>query len=209
VTDSRDAPVRAVVLDVGNVLVRWDPRHLYRRLLPDEEAVEHFLATVCTPEWNSAQDAGRPWVEAVAGLTAAHPEHAALIAAFDRRWDEMVPGEVEGSVAVLDALRAAGAPVFGLTNFSGEKWEPTRRRFPFLDRLDDVVVSGHEGVVKPDPEIFTRALTRFGLAAEETVFVDDSPANVAAAHDLGMTALAFTDAGTLRADLVRLGLLDG
>jgi 2-haloacid dehalogenase len=200
---------RAVVLDVGNVLVEWDPRHLYRQLLRDEEQVEHFLTTVCTPEWNRAQDAGRPWVEAVAALTAVHPEHAALIAAFDRRWEEMVPGEVEGSVAVLEALRASGVPVFGLTNFSVEKWELTRRRFPFLDRFDDVVVSGREGVVKPDPAIFTRALARFGLEAAETAFVDDSAANVAAARDLGMTALPFTDASALRADLARLGLLDG
>ncbi|MGH8869991.1 MAG: HAD family hydrolase [Actinomycetes bacterium] len=197
----------AVVFDIGNVLLTWDPRRLYRRLLPDEEAVEHFLTTVCTLEWNSAQDAGRPWAEGVATLVAEHPEHRDLIEAYDTRWEDMVGGPIEGSVAVLDELRTAGVPVFAITNFSVEKFSVTRSRFDFLGWFGDIVLSGEEGVVKPDPEIFRRALARFAVKAEEAVFVDDTPVNVEAAAALGMTGLHFTDPAGMRRAFVRLGLL--
>lgn len=93
--------VSAVVFDVGGVLLDWDPRYLYRRLLPDEQAVEWFLREVCTQEWNMEQDHGRSWAEAVAQLTERFPQHAALVAAYHERWQEAVAGPIAGSVEVL------------------------------------------------------------------------------------------------------------
>jgi 2-haloacid dehalogenase len=196
-----------VVFDIGGVLVDWNPRHLYRKLLPDEPAVERFLAEVCTAEWNAEQDRGRPWAEAVAALTARFPAHAALIASYDERWSEMVAGALDGTVAVLRELRDAGVPLYALTNFSTDKFALTRARFGFLDWFDGVVVSGAERLVKPDPRIYRLLLDRYDLPAESTVYVDDLPANVAAARALGMTGLHFTGAGRLRADLAALDLL--
>jgi 2-haloacid dehalogenase len=201
--------VKAVVFDLGGVLIDWDPRYLYRKLLADEAAVEEFLASVCTPEWNAEQDRGRPFAEGVAELVERHPVHAAAIAAYHERWPEMLGGDIPGTVELLAELRAAGVPLFALTNWSAETFVFARERFEFLGWFDGVVVSGEERLVKPDPRLFRRLLDRFGLAPEATVFVDDSPANVTAARRLGMDAVRFTDPEGLRRDLIGRGLLPG
>ncbi|HXQ55737.1 MAG TPA: HAD family phosphatase [Actinomycetes bacterium] len=198
---------KAVVFDLGGVLIDWDPRHLYRKLLADEAAVEEFLATVCTPEWNAELDRGRPFAEGVAELVERHPEHAAAIAAYHERWPEMVAGDVPGTVEVLADLRAAGVPLYALTNWSAETFAITRGRFEFLEWFDGLLVSGEERVTKPDPAIFQLLLDRFGLDPTATVFVDDSEANVAAARRLGFDAIGFTGHEELRRELVARRLL--
>ena len=198
---------KAVVFDLGGVLIDWDPRHLYRKLLADEAAVEEFLATVCTPEWNAEQDRGRPFAEGVAELVERHPEHAAAIAAYHERWPEMVAGDIPGTVEVLAELQAAGVPLYALTNWSAETFAITRGRFEFLEWFDGLLVSGEERVTKPDPAIFQLLLDRFGLDPTATVFVDDSEANVAAARRLGFDAIRFTGHEELRRELVARRLL--
>ena len=198
---------KAVVFDLGGVLIDWDPRHLYRKLLADEAAVEEFLATVCTPEWNAELDRGRPFAEGVAELVERHPEHAANIAAYHERWPEMVAGDIPGTVEVLAELRAAGVPLYALTNWSGETFAITRGRFEFLEWFDGLLVSGEERVTKPDPAIFRLLLDRFGLDPAATVFVDDAEANVAAARRLGIDAIRFTGPDDLRRELVGRRLL--
>lgn len=198
--------VTNVVFDIGNVLIRWDPRNLYRRLLPDEERMEWFLGNVCTDAWNLEQDRGRTWAEAVAERTALFPDHADLIRAYDTGWHEMVPGAIEGSVALLEELRAAAVPDYAITNFSAEKFAEATMRFPFLARFRDTVVSAREGILKPDPAIYRLLLDRNGLAAGETVFVDDNAKNVAGAAAVGMAAIHFTDPEDLRHRLRDLGL---
>jgi 2-haloacid dehalogenase len=198
--------VAQVVFDIGNVLIEWDPRHLYRRLLPDEAACDRFLAEVCTADWNLEQDRGRRWDAAIAERIALFPEHAALIRAYSERWHEMVPGEVPGTVALLERLRAEGVPLYAITNFSTEKFAEARARFPVLTRFRDVVVSGAVGLVKPDPAIYRLLLERNGLAAADCLFIDDSAANVRAAEALGMQAHHFRDAAGLKAALREAGL---
>jgi 2-haloacid dehalogenase len=198
---------KAVVFDLGGVLIDWDPRHLYRKLLADEAAVEEFLATVSTPEWNAELDRGRPFAEGVAELVERHPEHAATIAAYHERWPEMVAGDIPGTVEVLAELQAAGVPLYALTNWSAETFAITRGRFEFLEWFDGLLVSGEERVTKPDPAIFQLLLDRFGLDPTATVFVDDSEANVAAARRLGFDAIRFTGHEELRRELVARRLL--
>jgi len=200
-------PVKAVVFDLGGVLIDWDPRYLYRKLLDDEATVEEFLATVCTPEWNAEQDRGRPFAEGVAELVERHPVHAAAITAYHERWPEMLGGAVGGTVEVLAELRAAGVPVYALTNWSAETFGIARERFEFLEWFDGVLVSGEERMIKPDPAIFRLLLDRFGLDPGATFYIDDSPANVAAADRLGFDALRFTSPAQLRRDLEARGLL--
>jgi 2-haloacid dehalogenase len=197
-----------VVFDLGGVLVDWNPRYLYRQLFDDEAAMERFLAEVCTAHWNEQQDAGRPWREAIAALSAEHPRHAALIAAYRERWDEMLSGPIAASVAILDELRARGVPLYALTNWSHETFPLARQRFNFMEAFLGIVVSGEERLIKPDPAIFQRLLSRYGLDPARTVYIDDAPRNVEAAARLGMHALHFRDAATLRDELCRAGLLD-
>jgi 2-haloacid dehalogenase len=200
---------KAVVFDLGGVLIDWDPRHLYRKLLADEAAVEEFLATVCTPAWNAELDAGRPFAEGVAELVERHPAQAAAITAYHERWPEMLGGEIPGAVELLAELRAAGVPLYALTNWSAETFGIARERFQFLSWFDGVVVSGEERIVKPDRRIFRLLLDRFGLDAAATCFVDDAPANVAAATEVGLDAIRYRSPAQLRRDLAARGLLDG
>lgn len=205
------APTRrptAVVFDIGKVLIEWDPRHLYRELFGgDEDLMEHFLGTVCTPEWNLEQDRGRPWDEAVRLLAAQHPDCTELIRAYDDCWDMMVPGPIDGTPEILDALKARGTPVYSITNFSSAKFERSQKRFDFLTRFDGIIVSGVVGLVKPDPAIYHRLFDTYGLNPADLYFIDDSLPNVETARALGMTAHHFAGAGALRTDMEALGLL--
>lgn len=197
----------AVVFDLGGVLIDWNPRYLYRQLFDDEAAMERFLAEVCTQQWNEQQDAGRSWAEAIATLSADYPQHAALISAYRARWHEMLGGPIADSVAVLDELRGRGVPLYALTNWSQETFPMALRRFDFLHWFIGTVVSGEERLIKPDPAIFQRMLARFGLPPARTIYIDDTPRNVAAACRLGMHGLLFRDAMTLRAQLGEAGVL--
>ena len=196
-----------VVFDIGNVLLHWDPRALYRKIFATEDEVEWFLANVCTSEWNLEQDRGRSFAEAVAEATARHPAHAAAIAAYDTRWHETLTHAIDGSVSILDELKGRGTPLYAITNWHQTKFRETRERYPFLGHFRDIVVSGDERVLKPDPAIFHLLLDRNGLAAEDCLFIDDNVHNVEGARAVGMQAHHFTTPEMLRAELVRLGVL--
>ena len=198
---------QAVVFDVGGVLLDWDPDYLFRKLIADDDERRRFLTEVCTPAWNAEQDGGRSWAEATAELGALFPEHSDLIAAYDERWEEMVSGAIEGTVAVLSDLRSAGVPTFALTNFSAEKWEVATDRWNFLAGFDGAVVSGTEKVTKPDLRIFEILLERHGLDPARTFYTDDLKANVEAARQAGLDAEVFVDPDTLRQQLVERGVL--
>lgn len=199
----------AVVFDIGNVLYDWDPRVLYRRLIPDDEALDVFLRDVCSKEWHFQHDAGRPFAETSAELSARFPEHAHLIAQWGPRFSEQIPGPVAGMPELVAELDDAGVPLFAITNFSDEFFTPFRmQESAMFGRFRDIVVSGAEKLVKPDAAIYELALARFGLEPHEALFVDDRHDNVDGAAAVGMHAVPFTDATTLRADLRRFGLLE-
>jgi 2-haloacid dehalogenase len=196
-----------VVFDVGNVLIHWDPRRLYRQLFDDPAKVEWFLTHVCHSAGNLELDRGRAYGEAIAEQIAMFPEYAAEIRAYDERWDEMVAGAIEGSVSSLERLRAAGVPLYAITNFSRAKFDHATKRFPFLLKFHGIIVSADEGLVKPDPAIFELFLERFGLSAPDCLFIDDSAANVESARKLGMAAHHFRDAETLETVLCEHALI--
>lgn len=199
----------AVVFDIGNVLYDWDPRVLYRRLIPDDEALDAFLRDVCTKEWHFQHDAGRPFAETSAELSAQYPEHAHLIAQWGPRFSEQIPGPVAGMPELVAELDDAGVPLYAITNFSDEFFAPFRaQEAAMFGHFRDIVVSGAERLVKPHAPIYELALKRFDLAPDEALFVDDREDNVDGAAAVGMHAVLFTDAATLRADLRRFGLLD-
>ncbi|MCC4598143.1 HAD family phosphatase [Xanthomonas campestris pv. phormiicola] len=195
-----------VIFDLGGVLIDWNPRYLYRQLFDDAAEMERFLAEVCSPQWNEQQDAGRPWREAVAELSALHPAHAERIAAYHQRWEETLGGPLEASVQILEELHAQGVRLYALTNWSQETFPVALQRYAFLQRFAGILVSGQERLVKPDPAIFALLLSRYGIDPARAVFIDDAPRNVHAAAAQGLHALQFRDAATLRAELRALGL---
>ena len=197
-----------VVFDLGGVLIDWDPRHLYRKLFAgDAGTMEHFLSTVCTPEWNRCQDAGRSFAEGARLLKAEPPDKAQLIDAYGARFDEMLAGPIPGSLEILAELRSHGTPLYGLTNWSAETYPPARERFAFLSRFQGILVSGEVGVVKPDPRIFELLIERFAISPEHSVYIDDVEKNTVAARPFGFHAIHFTSPAALRRELVELQLL--
>lgn len=198
--------VDAVVFDLGNVLVRWDPVLPFAGVL-DAAEVERFFADVGFAELNHRQDAGRPWAQARAEVARRHPEHVATLDLYVERFPLSLPGPVPGSAAVVDELRSAGVRVLGLTNWSAETFHHAAPAAPVVDRLEAVLVSGREGVAKPDPRVFRLLAERHGLVPGRTVFTDDSAPNVAAAAAEGFQAVLFTGAAELRAELVARGVL--
>ena len=195
-----------VVFDIGNVLLRWDPRNLYRKIFSDETQMEWFLSTVCTPHWNIEQDRGRDWDEAVALLVKDYPDHETPIRAFHERWDETVSGVIEENVALLERLRKAGVPNYAITNFSGPKFVLAQKLYPFLAGFDGAIVSGDERLLKPQPEIYNLLLSRYGLTAGDCIFIDDSRDNVEGARAVGMHAIHFAEPMDLAAELRRYGI---
>ena len=169
--------------------------------------MENFLATVCTPEWNRCQDAGRSFAEAEAEAIARHPDKRALITAWWEHFDEMAPGAIEGTVAVLARLRARGVPLYALSNWSAETFFRSRSRFPFLEWFRGIVVSGQEGIIKPDPRLFAVLLERYGIDPARAVFIDDVAVNTAAAEACGMQGIRFVSPEQLAAELEAAGLL--
>ena len=202
-------PVRnVVVFDIGGVLIDWNPRHLYRKLFPgDEPAMEDFLANVCTHEWNRCHDAGRIFAEGARLLKLEHPDKAELIDAYGARFDEMMPGPIEGAVEILAELRDRDTPLYALSNFSAETFPPALERFDFLRWFCGMVISGEVGIIKPDPRIYEVMLARFAIDPHRAVYIDDVAANAEAARPFGIHGIHFTTPGALREELVRLALL--
>ena len=197
----------AIVFDFGGVLMDWNPRHLYRKLIDDPEEMERFFEEIGLDAWNLEQDRGRPFSEGVAILSRQFPHRAELIAAFHERWEETVTGPIEPSVEILRELKELGYPLYGLSNWSAETFGLVRPRHSFFDWFDLIVLSGEERVVKPEPAIFEILLQRTGRTAGECLFIDDSAVNIAGAEAVGLQTIRFESPEALRAELVERGVL--
>ncbi|WP_310474027.1 HAD family phosphatase [Sandarakinorhabdus sp.] len=199
--------LRAVVFDVGNVIVDWNVRAFYARFITDPARLDWFLANVVTPDWHFQHDMGRPFADTSAELIARFPAEADLIRLFGPRFNETIVGPIPGMIELVEQLAARGVPLFAITNFAQEFWLQFRPEWPVFDHFIDIVVSGAERLAKPDPAIYQLALRRFGLAPGEAIFIDDRADNVAAAQANGFAGHLFEGAAGLNAELVRLGLL--
>jgi len=204
---SEGCQVSAVVFDVGRVLVQWELRCLFAKLIEDAEELDWFLANVVTEQWHHQHDEGRPLAKMVPERIAQFPDHAELIRAYATRFNETVPGPVPGTHEIAQRLHARGVPIFGLTNFGDEFWAEFRPTQPIFDLFTDIVVSGTEKLAKPAPAIYALAEARFGLPPQQLFFIDDKRENIAAATARGWQGHVFTDAVRLEVDLTARGLL--
>ncbi len=198
---------KAVVFDVGRVLFQWQLSALFEKLIDDEEELKWFLEHVVTEEWHFQHDRGRPLAEMVPERIAQFPQYEEHIRAYATRFNETVPGPVEGNLAIVEQLSSAGVPLFCLTNFGHEFWQTFRPTQPIFDLFEDVIVSGTEKVAKPEPRIYEIVEERSDRRGGELFFTDDNPANIAAARERGWEAHLFTDAEALETQLVASGFL--
>lgn len=189
--------MKNIILDFGAVLLDWNPHYVFDAYFGSAEKADWFLKNICTGQWNAQMDAGKPFAEGVRELTALYPEWAEAIALYQKDWLKMIGEETPGMYELECELKARGYGLYGLTNWSMETfplvWD--RRIFTILDGM---VVSGAEGVVKPDPAIYRLLLERYHLAPGDCLFVDDNIANVLGARAVGIPAVQFTGAEDLR-----------
>ena len=195
-----------IVFDFGGVLVDWDRDYLFRKLIPNAEQRAHFLTEICDMRFNERFDLGEPHQDIIDDHVRRHPQHAALIRAYYARWDEMIGGGLADGIALVEALHNAGYPLFGLSNWSAEFFARTRLKFPVFERFQHIVLSGVVHLVKPDPAIFHHLFTAIERKPEEIVFLDDNPANVAAAQALGVETIHWIGAADAIPRLRALGV---
>lgn len=196
--------IKNIVFDFGGVLIDWNPKYLYRDIFCNEEEMDYFLGNICTPQWNEQQDKGRSFADGINILQSQHPHYSEYIHLFKDRWEEMLGGELPDSVNLLRNLKNDGYRIYGLTNWSAETIQVLYRKYDFFELFDGIVVSGEEKLIKPDKRIYEVLLDRYGLFAEESVFIDDNSDNVDAANELGFNAILFTNIVNLRKQLIPL-----
>ncbi len=200
--------IKAIIFDLGGVLIDWNPAYVFDKLIEDEEKRKYFFQHVCTHEWNEEQDAGRPIKQATEELITVHPEWKEAIEAFYGRWTEMLGGAIEETVEILRQLNQTGNyKLYALTNWSAETFPIALKLYDFLHWFDARVVSGEEKMRKPDPLFYQILLDRYQLNAKETLFIDDSSRNIAAAERLGIQTILFRSPQLLKEDLIRSGIL--
>jgi 2-haloacid dehalogenase len=198
---------KVVVFDFGGVLIDWSPYYLYRKLLPDDEAVKAFLDEVGFACFNARLDCGLPFTEFVKEYSRKFPQHRALIEAYYTRWAECTGEAISGSVELLRKVKSNGYPVYGLSNWSAESFQWIKNRFDFLNELDEYLLSGVAGHAKPGEELFNIFLERIGRPAEECLFIDDSLANIETAHRLGFSTIHFHTPAQLALELSEMGVI--
>ena len=193
--------IRNIVFDFGGLLVDWNPRYFYRNIFETEEEMEYFLTNVCTPEWNTLTDAEMTFAEAIEMLVPKFPQYEREIRLYFEGWLEMLHAEIPESITFKALMRAEGYRLYGLTNWSAETMPLAKTKFTFMQGLDGMIVSGEEGIKKPDPKIFQLLLDRFNLRPEETVFFDDHIENIIAAREMGIHGILFKNAEQAEQDL--------
>ena len=204
----KDNMINTIIFDFGGVLVDWNPRYLYSKIIKDEEEIERFLAEVCTSDWNEEQDAGRTLQEATDHLIKNYPDKEEYIRAYYSRWEEMLGGVFEGTVEILrELIESKKYKVLGLTNWSAETFPIAQRKYDFLNWFDGIVVSGTEKCRKPFPEFYQILLDRYEVNPAEAVFIDDNIRNVKAADEMGIEGIHFLSPEQLRTTLREKGIL--
>ena len=193
--------LKNIIFDYGGVLLDWNPHYLYDPYFGDKEKAEWFLTHICTYEWNAQHDNGKPIAEGTAELIAEHPEWEKEIRLYYDDFMKMMGGQIPGMEELVKKLKANGQRIFGLSNWSEETFALVRHVYPVLDLMEDMVISGIERVMKPDHRIFELALERFGIRAEESVFIDDNPNNVRAANEVGIKGILFQSKEQLISEL--------
>lgn len=196
--------IRNIIFDFGAVLVDWNPHYVYDPYFGDPEKATWFIENICTAAWNKELDGGKPFSQGVAELSAQYPEWAPEIELYHRNWKKMMGGAIPGMYDLVADLKQAGYGIYGLTNWASETFYTIVNDYPVFSLLDGMVVSGDVRLLKPDAAIFNCLLDKYGLKAEESVFIDDNAENVDGAIAAGLSAIRFTGADALREELAHL-----
>ena len=181
--------IQKVIFDVGQVLVKFNPRNLFIKILEDEEKVDFFLKNICTWEWHIQQDLIYDTSKAAEPVIKKHPEYKEAIEAFYGRFLEMIDSVHQENVDLALKLKQKGYPIYLLSNFPGDQFEKYRLQNSFLNEFDDRIISGDVGLAKPDIKIYQLAIKKFNLNPEESLFIDDKIENTRGAEQVGIKTI--------------------
>lgn len=197
--------IKYIVFDFGGVLIDWDPLYLYKNRFKEKAELNFFLNEVCNHQWNEKQDAGRSFKDGIAELITEYPQYREEIELFHTNWIDMIGGEIKENTSLIDELRNEYL-LFGLTNWSAETFPLVYNKYSFFKKLDHIIVSGEEKLIKPDPEIYKRLLYKCEIEAKHTLFVDDNELNTKAAQNLGFHTIHLKDGMDLREEMKKKGI---
>ena len=206
-----------VIFDLGNVLIDFDPRPVYRNhYRGDETALRHFFENRAM--WDILDHGHNtlgPWETGFEDLRIKRPELRPEIDVFCRDWFKFLLGPMQPTLDIFNRLHSNGIALYGLTNWPSQVWPPQshpdsseQHDYDFLEKFEDIVVSGIEQLKKPDPAIYHLALTRWQIDPLRCIFVDDLPENIETANSLGILGHRFTSAENLAKELGSHGLFD-
>lgn len=192
---------KTIVFDLGGVLLDWNPRYLYQKIFSDQDELDYFLQEICSLEWNAQMDVDKSFLDATDDLVLKYPEYETQIRAYFPRWEEMIGGEIPGTVDILRELKGNGYPLAALSNWSSETFPRVKDQYEFLNWFSPLVISGYIGYIKPDPEPFQILLHELGQDAEDCLFIDDMEDNIREARRQGFEVIHFTSPEKLRQEL--------
>lgn len=200
--------IRNIVFDFGGVLVEYDFKQFFKPLLSSEAEAEWFMSHVFTPEVNAQLDLElEPFSKFVADLKAQWPDYAYVIDTLDKHYTDIFTREVPGMYDLMTELKAKGYPLLGLSNWGKKVYEVIDKFQRIFSLIDDSLISWQVHQIKPHRDIYESFLRKFNVSAEECVFIDDKPENIATALQVGMHGFVFHDVASLRSELHGLGVL--
>lgn len=203
--------MKNIIFDFGGVLIAWDPDNIYKKYFANDLIkMRRFYEETDIKKLNVELDSGRSFQEALTELSVKFPHYHEPIHLWRTQWLDMIGGPIADSVKVLEWLHVHGYPLYGLTNWAEETFFPYIRyndNYRFFNHLKDIVVSGVERVVKPDPRIYNILLRRNGLNPGDCIYIDDSLDNLISAKNLGMSTIMFTSPEQLVSELASFGVV--
>lgn len=199
--------MKHIVFDLGHVLIDWHPERAFEAHFASPEEARDWMAQIGFHDWNRAQDGGRPLSDGLAAMRDRFGKAADPLLDYTPNFARTIAQPMPGTWQIAEDLKAAGHRMFAITNWSADNWPAAQRLYPRLQTMfEDIVVSGNEKLLKPDPAIYHRLFRRNDLRAADCIFIDDSPANVAGAEAVGMDAIHFTGAEALQNALAERGI---
>ncbi len=189
------------LFDLGGVFFDWDPHYFYKDVFIDNDERENFLNNICNDEWNLKQDAGRLIKEAENDLINRFPDYEDKIMLYYKNHHRMFRKIFKNSVDILNELKNKKYECYVLSNWSWETFQGMDKKYPFLNKFDDLIISGKEKLVKPDVQIYKLAINRFNLIPEKTVFIDDKKENIESANKLGFLTIHLTNPETITQEI--------
>ena len=199
--------IKNVILDVGKVLVKWDPAGAFVKLGLEEEKAEAVAdATINTPIWSETDRGVWTDEQVLNALYENAPEYKEEVKLF---WDNvnLAIGQFSYTKEWIKCMKEQGLHVYILSNYGNQTFQKTKdNALDFLPLTDGAIFSYTVKLIKPDIKIYETLLEKYGLKAEECVFIDDRRENIEGAGKAGINGICFGSIEQVKEDLKKYNI---